>query len=199
MLGLLVAFSVYSYWIERRPNHAKDPEATLIAREVQEFADGVPNIAVGLIGVAAGLAGVISGSRFLVEGAVGLASSFGVAETTIGLTLVAFGTSLPELATVVVAAYRRHSDVALGNVVGSNLFNILGILGIVPLFGTLPVPADVAGFDLWIMLAVTVIFVIWVMHRNALGRLLAAGFLIAYGLYIAAHFHGLSAVAAGPI
>ena len=131
-------------------------------------------------------------------GAVDLARDFGVSEATIGLTLVAIGTSLPELATAVVAAYRRHAEVALGNVVGSNLFNTLGIMGIVPLFGALPVPDAVANFDFWIMLVTTLIFVGWSAVCGAFGRTMAALFLCAYCGYIACHYFGISAMAMSP-
>ncbi|MFQ5468238.1 MAG: sodium:calcium antiporter, partial [Kiloniellaceae bacterium] len=115
--------------------------------------------------------------------------------------LVALGTSLPELATAIVAAYHRHSDVALGNVVGSNIFNTLGIMGIVPFFGTIPVPPRMMLFDMWVMLGVTTLFIVWIMVRHSLGRIMASLFLTAYGFYIACHYFGLfglSALAALP-
>jgi cation:H+ antiporter len=191
MLALLIAFSVYSY----RRARADGPAAALARHEIEEFEDGRMAVTTTVLALVLGLAGVIVGSDLLVSGAVGLARSFGVAETTIGLTLVAFGTSLPELATAVVAAYRRHPDVALGNVVGSNIFNTLGILGIVPFFGPLPVPADLARFDLWVMLGATVVFLAWLGLRGSVGRAVAGVFLFAYGAYIAGHCFGLSAVA----
>lgn len=77
-----------------------------------------------------GITGVVIGARFLVDGGINIAASFGVSETLIGLTIVAFGTSLPELATAAVSAFRGKSDVALGTVIGSNIFNILGIIGV---------------------------------------------------------------------
>ncbi|MCH7795096.1 MAG: sodium:calcium antiporter, partial [Proteobacteria bacterium] len=127
-------------------------------------------------------------------GAVELARGFGLSEATIGLTLVAVGTSLPELATAVVAALRRHSDLALGNVLGSNIFNILGVMGVVPLFGTLAIPADVAAFDLWVMLGVTVFFLIWIVRRGTIGRAMGAVFLLAYATYVASRYLGFSAL-----
>ena len=87
---------------------------------------------------------------------------------------------------------------ALGNVVGSNIFNTLGILGIVPFFGPLPVPPDLAGFDLWVMLGATVAFLAWLCLRRSFGRAMAGTFLLVYGAYIAAHYFGLSAVAMTP-
>jgi cation:H+ antiporter len=86
-----------------------------------------------------GLLLLIGGSQVLLMGAVGIAEHFGVSEAVIGLTLVAVGTSLPELSISVIAAIRRHADVAVGNILGSNIFNLLGILGISALLQPLPV------------------------------------------------------------
>lgn len=190
MLGLLVGFTAYSYYTGRR-----DLESAAAALDAEGFEIGPKPVARDIVFLALGLVGVILGSHLLVTGAVELARSFGVSEATIGLTLVALGTSLPELATAVVAAYRRHSDVALGNVVGSNLFNILGIMGVVPLFGALPVPPAVVGFDFWVMLGTTVVFVGWTVARHSFGRIMAALFLFAYLAYIACHYFGISALA----
>jgi cation:H+ antiporter len=199
MLGVLIVFSWVSYRIERRGAPGDNPEAALHLKEVEEF-EGWPKTLLGslpgiLLVLAAGLVGVIAGSHFLVTGAVELARGFGVSEATIGLTLVAVGTSLPELATAVAAALRRHSDVALGNVLGSNIFNILGVMGVVPLFGTLVIPGPVAAFDLWIMLGVTAFFLIWIVHRGTIGRATATVFLLAYAAYVASRYLGVSALA----
>ncbi|MGR3465773.1 calcium/sodium antiporter [Limimaricola sp.] len=112
----------------------------------------------------AGIIGLPVGADLLVTGAVSIAETFGVSDTAIGLTLVAIGTSLPELATTVMAAIRREADVAMGNVIGSNMFNLLGILGVASLVGPIPVGADFLGFDLWVMLAASLLlvpFVYW--------------------------------------
>ncbi len=192
MLGLLAAFTVYSYLSGRKDMQAA--EAALEAEGFDCLPTSLPKASAILL---AGLLGVALGSHLLVTGAVDIARSFGVAEATIGLTLVAFGTSLPELATAVVAAYRRHSDVALGNVVGSNLFNILGIMGIVPLFGSLPVPEAVVAFDFWVMLGATVVFVGLTAFCVKVGRLVAGLFLLGYLTYIACHYYGISAMVLG--
>ena len=82
---------------------------------------------------------LVIGARFLVDSAVEIATTFGISQAVIGLTIVAVGTSLPELATSVIAAYRKHTEIAVGNVVGSNVFNIFGILGITALVSPIPV------------------------------------------------------------
>ena len=202
MLGVLIVFSWVSYRAERRGAPGGDPEAALHLKEVEAFEDR-PRTLIGslpgsLLVLAAGLVGVVAGSHFLVTGAVELARGFGVSEATIGLTLVAVGTSLPELATAVMAALRRHSDLALGNVLGSNIFNILGVMGVVPLFGTLAIPAGVAAFDLWVMLGVTVFFLAWIVRRGTIGRAMGAVFLLAYAAYVASRYVGFSALPLPP-
>ena len=100
-----------------------------------------------------GLIGLPLGADLLVDSSVAIATEYGVSETVIGLTLVAIGTSLPELATTVMAAIRNHADVAMGNVIGSNMFNLLAIIGISSLIGPIPVDATILSFDIWVMLA----------------------------------------------
>ncbi len=104
-----------------------------------------------------GSIGLPLGAELLIDGALGIARELGVSETVIGLTLVAVGTSLPELATTVMAALRKHGDVAMGNVIGSNMFNLLGIMGITAFFGPLDMPPGILRFDLWVMLASAVV------------------------------------------
>lgn len=104
-----------------------------------------------------GLIGLPLGADLLVDGSVGIARSIGVSETVIGLTLVAVGTSLPELATTVVAALRRQADVALGNVIGSNVFNLLGIIGVASFFGPIAVDPQFLRQDLWVMLGASLL------------------------------------------
>jgi len=107
----------------------------------------------------AGIALTILGARLFVSGAIDAARLFGVSETLIGLTLVAVGTSLPELATSVIAALKKQGAMAFGNVIGSNIFNVLCILGITAIIHPLPVDAQIAGLDIWVMLAATLLLV----------------------------------------
>jgi cation:H+ antiporter len=107
-----------------------------------------------------------------------------LSEAVIGLSLVAFGTSLPEIATAGMAAWRGHSDLAIGNVLGSNLFNILAIAGITALVVPVPVAAELLAFDLWVMLAVTVGLLLMITVRRRIGRLEGAALVAGYGLYI---------------
>ena len=95
------------------------------------------------------------GASLLIDGAVGLATRFGISETIIGLSIVAIGTSLPELVTSVVAALRGQNDVAFGNIVGSNIYNVFGILGVTALVQPIPIPREIMAVDIWVMLAAT--------------------------------------------
>ncbi|NNE80496.1 MAG: calcium/sodium antiporter [Silicimonas sp.] len=113
-----------------------------------------------------GLIGLPLGASLLVEAAIEIAEQVGVSDAVIGLTLVALGTSLPELATTVMAAIRRQADVALGNVIGSNLFNLLAIVGIASLFGPIPVAPGFLTFDLWVMLGASLLLVPFVFSNK---------------------------------
>lgn len=140
--------------------------------------------ALSLLWFVGGLAVVLAGAHVLVLGAVGVARDLGVSETVIGLTIVAVGTSLPELVTSVIAARKGESEVALGNILGSNVFNLLGILGITALVTPLEVPPEILTGDLWIMLAVTVALIAACMTGVGISRKEGAGFLAGYGAYL---------------
>ena len=131
-----------------------------------------------------GMIGLPLGASLLVDNATVIARLYGISETAIGLTLVAVGTSLPELATTVMAALRRQADVALGNVIGSNMFNLLAIIGIATLFGPIPVDPEFLTFDLWVMLAASLILLPFVFFKQDINR--AWGFLLTalYFVYI---------------
>ena len=124
------------------------------------------------------------GADLVVEGGVGLASSWGVSEAVIGLSIIALGTSLPELSTTVIAALRKSSDVAIGNVVGSNLFNILAILGITALLTDIPVDPQFLRFDLWFMFAVSIFLWLFVLLRATINRAWGLIFLAGYFGYL---------------
>ena len=117
-----------------------------------------------------GLIGLPLGANLLVDNATTIAAAYGVSETVIGLTLVALGTSLPELATTVMAALRRQADVALGNVIGSNMFNLLAIIGIASFFGKIPVAEQFLEFDLWVMLGASLLLIPFVFFKKDITR-----------------------------
>lgn len=133
--------------------------------------------------IAAGLAALVFGADFLVQGATSLAVRIGVPDAVIGLTIVAVGTSLPELATSVVAALKRQPEIAVGNVVGSNIFNILGILGVTAVLAPIPVAPQMARFDIPVMLAVTLVIAALLAVAPRVPRLVGLALLAAYGWY----------------
>jgi len=128
--------------------------------------------------------GLPLGANLLVDGASNIAKDYGVSDAVIGLTLVAIGTSLPELATTVMAALRKQADVALGNVIGSNMFNLLGIIGVASLVGPIPVGATFFAFDFWVMLGATVLLVPFVFLKQDLTRLWGALLSVLYVSYL---------------
>jgi cation:H+ antiporter len=131
-----------------------------------------------------GLALVVFGGQLLVDGAIRLARSLGISETVIGLTIVAVGTSMPELVTSVVAAVRRQSDVALGNVLGSNIYNILGILGVTALISPTVVPPEIANFDSLVMAAVSVLLLAFAWTGLRIGRREGGALVACYVAYV---------------
>ncbi len=136
--------------------------------------------------LALGLIGLPLGANLLVENASVIARTYGVSDTVIGLTLVALGTSLPELATTVMAALRKQADVALGNVIGSNMFNLLAIIGVATLFGPIPVDPEFLRFDLWVMLGASLLLVPFVFFRMDINRLWGIALSALYVLYVGA-------------
>ncbi|NEX46547.1 calcium/sodium antiporter [Pseudotabrizicola algicola] len=134
--------------------------------------------------VAVGLVGLIFGARFLVDGAVNIARGYGVSEAFIGLTIVAIGTSLPELATSLIAAFRKQSEIAIGNIVGSNIFNVLGILGVTALIAPIPVADRFLGFDLPVMITASMALTALLLMRPQIGRVTGAILLVAYAAYV---------------
>ncbi len=143
------------------------------------------------LAIVAGLTGVVIGAKLLIDGAQGLARTFGVSEEVIGLTLIAFGTSVPELATTIVAAMRRHADVALGNVMGSNLFNLMGVMGVVTLFVPIELPEQVVRFDLWVMAGVSAMMIQFMYSGLRLSRTESALFLLTYAAFLIIQFVGV--------
>ncbi|MGO4907379.1 calcium/sodium antiporter [Pseudorhodobacter sp. W20_MBD10_FR17] len=130
-----------------------------------------------------GLIGLPLGANFLVEGAASIARVFGISETVIGLTLVAIGTSLPELATSIIAAFKKQADVAMGNVIGSNVFNLLGIIGVAGFVGDIAVPASMLNYDLWVMAAASLLLIPFILMRHHITRAVGIAFVAAYVAY----------------
>lgn len=180
-LVALVAYLVWAYWSERF--HAA-PSGELHKAEAEEVSTVPKSVLWTVIAVVLGLLLLIAGSQVLLIGAIGIAAHFGVPEAVIGLTLVAVGTSLPELSISVIAAIRRHADVAVGNILGSNIFNLLGILGVSALLQPLPVHPRVLQFDQWVMLGTSLLLLLFLYTGRRLSRSEGGVLLIGYGIYV---------------
>jgi cation:H+ antiporter len=131
-----------------------------------------------------GLITLIIGGKLLVDGARGIALEAGVSETIIGLTIVAIGTSLPEMVTCIIAALRRHGDVALGNILGSCIYNLLAIGGVTAIISPTLIPPEIVRFDNLVMLAATIAMLLFVQAGTRIGRLQGALLLMGYVGYI---------------
>lgn len=182
MVAMLVAYLIVAYLGERSVQDAERAKYEHISDAAPDSRGGLwAGLALAVVGIAL----TIGGARLLVDGAVVIARDLGVSDTVIGLTVVAVGTSLPELVTSVVAAARRQADVALGNVIGSNIYNVLAILGITAMVSPLRVPPEIARLDLWVMLGATALLVIFVRTGLKIVRWEGLALLLAYAGYIA--------------
>ena len=149
------------------------------------------SIWLALLAALLGLAGVSIGAHLMVGAATIIARGLGITETVIGITVVAVGTSLPELATTLVAAYRKHADVAIGNVLGSSVFNILAILGVVTVVTPLPVPDEILHLDIWLLAGITLLVIAVALAGVRLGRPFGVLLLLGYAAFAAMQYLGV--------
>ena len=177
LLAMLVGF-IAICWISERAQGKDEPSD--IEEEIEEVGQLPGRTWVAVLAVLAGILALVFGSNMLIEGATGIAVAFGISEAVIGVTLVAIGTSLPELAAVIVAAIRNHADVALGNVLGSNVFNVFGMLGLTAVIEPLAINRAFLDLDMWVMLGVSALLLVFLTTGNRLNRgeslLLLAGY-----------------------
>ena len=176
-LALLLGYMVFCCRAER----VDQDESGIEAAQISQRHISLPTAFAFAFG---GLAGVLIGADMLVESAIALARTFEVSEALIGLTLVAVGTSLPELVTCVIAALRRHGDIALGNIVGSNIFNSLGIAGATAIVVPLEVPTEIARLDIWIMLGTVLLLGAFARTNWRVSRQEGIILLLAYVVYL---------------
>jgi len=173
---LLILFGLFMYYVARTMKNGPGEEE---GGPIKTYSNWL-----AVVLIMTGLAMLVGGGSLVVDNAVAIANYYGLSEKLIGLTILAAGTSLPELATSAVAAYRRNTDIAIGNVVGSNIFNIFFILGIT---GTIrPTPYNVAmNFDLYVLGASTVLLMIFMftLNQRKLDRWEALMMLLGYALY----------------
>jgi cation:H+ antiporter len=153
--------------------------------ELGEMPHSASKIAVYLAG---GIVGLPIAAHLTVTGASNLAEAFGVSQAAIGLTIVAIGTSLPELATTLVAAWRKNAEVALGNIIGSNIFNIAAIMGVTGMIIPVPVSNIILERDVWIMLVTAILLMVICFFRITTARIIGGAMLAGYLAYIVSVF-----------
>ena len=183
LFGGLLVFIAAQAWRAQQAIAAADEEEVPgdYHEEIGEAPHSPALIAVYLIG---GVIGLPIAAHFTVTGASSIAAAFGVSEAAIGLTIVAIGTSLPELATSLAAALRREADVALGNIIGSNIFNLAAIMGITGMVIAVPISPDIITRDNWVMLVTSLLLAVICFARITTGKALGAAMLAAYVAYV---------------
>lgn len=176
LVMFLIAYILFAFTQERQTLVAVSTKPTLTT----------PNKHIWLqfLLLFAGLALTILGARLLVSSAIDIAARLQVPDTIVGLTIVAVGTSLPELVTSLMAAFRKQGDLAFGNIVGSNIYNIFGILGVTALVKPISVPPQIAHFDIWVMCGATALLVIVTMTRWRITRAEGGLMLLGYAAYL---------------
>ncbi len=182
MLLVLIGFIAWSYHQDRK---WADLPAALHEKEANVLTNIPANGWLITFLLAIGLAGLAGGATMMVDGAASIAQRVGVSDAVVGLTIFAFGTSLPELAAAIMAAWRGHTDVAVGNVLGSNIFNILGILGTASLVAPLPFEPSMRTVDIWVLLGASLVLVPIIVTDWRVSRREGAVLLTCYIAYIA--------------
>ena len=168
LFGGILLYTFFNYYVAmKKTKTAGNPEAVLDDFDDEEV-EYITSRGKQILLIAVGITGVVAGAEFVVESAVAIMKALGVSEKFIGLTIVAFGTSLPELATSVVAAMRKEMDISIGNLVGSNVFNILSVLGAASLVRPIPIPGGFIESGLIIDYGVMMFtsFLPWVLMRK---------------------------------
>lgn len=179
LLVLLAAFVYYNYRNSKKNDVTSDAESPIAGK----------SWLVVLEVTVLGLAAIVYGADLLVKGAIDIARLLGVSEEIIGLTVIAFGTSLPELATTGMAAFRHQNGVALGNILGSNIWNIVFIMGVTSAIVDVEVPKQFLYYDIWVMLGATLLFLPLMVSGSKLSRREGILFVLIYCLYIFSQIH----------
>ncbi len=188
-LGFLLVLTAYLIWAYKTEKEdTTSPEAELHKAESEEIELVPMSIPLTILAIVGGLAMLVFGADRFLLGAVGLGKVLGVPEAIIGLTVVAVGTSLPEFAVSIVAAVRRHADVAVGNIIGSCIFNLLCILGISSVITPLPLQGRLLQIDQFMMLGATAMLLAFLFFGLRISRLKGVLLLSAYVIYIGAMF-----------
>jgi len=179
--GLLAILAGFTFLLYRRARQKADVDETAASVD-ENLLEG--SLFLALLILTAGLAGVLWGSDLMVKGAVGVAQQVGISQAIIALSIVAIGTSLPELFISLFATFRGHASLAIGNIIGSNISNILLILGVVASTGPLNVSAEIANRDVWVMLGVAILGLVLMRSARRMSRMEGLFSLVLYALYL---------------
>ena len=179
--GLLAILAGFTFLLYRRARQEADVDETAASVDENLLEGG---LFLALLILTAGLAGVLWGSDLMVKGAVGVAQQVGISQAIIALSIVAIGTSLPELFISLFASLRGHASLAIGNFIGSNISNILLILGVVASTGPLNVSAEIANRDVWVMLGVAILGLVLMRSARRMSRIEGLFSLVLYALYV---------------
>ena len=191
-VALLVLFGAYCYYLFRK---MKSESLAAVEEQEPEAEEGKPKIGwKPIVFLVLGLGGLVLGAKLVVDNAVLIARQFGMSEALIGVTIVALGTSLPELITTIVAAVKKHSDIAVGNIVGSNILNICLVLGLTVTINPIATSSGVL-VDAGAMVAVTVALLLFSAFGKRLGRVAGVVLLVMYAAFIT--YSVISALGAG--
>ncbi len=179
--GLLAILACFTFLLYRRARQEADVDETAASVD-ENLLEG--SLFLALLILIAGLAGVLWGSDLMVKGAVGVAQQAGISQAVIALSIVAIGTSLPELFISLFASLRGHASLAIGNIIGSNISNILLILGVVASTGPLNVSVEIANRDVWVMLGVAILGLVLMRSARRMSRIEGLFSLVFYALYV---------------
>jgi cation:H+ antiporter len=187
----LIIYLIYSIVIAQK---ARREKIASIANVNEEIPSHAANMTKSLAFLGFGFIGLGIGAKLIVDGALELASIWGIGETVVGTTIVALGTTLPEIAATLAASFRREAGVAIGNVIGSNIFNILGILGVTAIMVPLPVTSQLLSFDIWILLISSSLFIPLAFLRRPIGIKIGIALTLTYLAYLFIALSGLTSV-----
>jgi cation:H+ antiporter len=182
--GFLFALALVAYIANAIRMSVREPGVDNPTAEGESNRTGYKRHVKPLLITAFGLTLVLIGASWLVDSSIAIAKRLGVNESIVGLTIVAAGTSMPELVTSLIAAMRRQADIAIGNIIGSNIFNILGILGVTALVEPIAVPAQIRNVDSFLMCGVTLLFVAASITGRRISRVEGIVFLALYVAYL---------------
>ena len=179
-LLILISYVVFSYY-EDQKNSKKNKDETEVKSKLSLF----KSILYSVFGISI----LIFGGWLLVTSSIKIAQNYGISEAVIGLTILAVGTAIPELTTTIIASIKKHNDLVIGNILGSNIFNILGILGITLLFDSIPVTNEMMKKGIWEMIAATLFFILILKFLKKINKIIASVMLLFYATYLVYLFY----------